>query len=818
MRDVAPNRRLRNQLSSLRSEGRLYPILAYDVETDDKGRFMCAHVYGERWIREGHKKVKTTLLIDEACSTQEELTEVLLRHDDPKIRVPYILVAYNFKYDLPYILKITRDEKVLWGTAGFISGRLINGAHMIDLTNHTQKRSLEEMIEIMGIEGIKKYPLNPDPTQRQERCRDDARATYELGKHLQAFYYDIWKVDLAPTIASQAMKIFRACYFDHSFFREGFECQFNTLERKAYYGGRTECFRRGVYTVHSFDVKSMYPSVMVGDRIPDPTSAKMMANGKKYREYFDTDEAGIYHVRVFVPRQNVGLLPYRNKDGQLTFPWGIVEGWYLKEELKAAEQYGAKILTCHAFVRYTRRIDLFTGYITEMFNRRKEFPSGTLYNLMFKILMNSLYGKFGQKNPVGAFTGKMDDYCGDLNGERPIPSWSVMDEECINVSATHYEEAYSAFPIVAAYITAMARVRLLHKIMEHRSTIVYCDTDSVKYLVSDSKDESGSQIGEWEYEYTSTQIFIRPKLYYNENLTALKMKGVKMGKYPPLVWTRLPTEEEDMQTIEHFDKNGVLCRIPLAQVTVIAIQENGILARFYKPTGLKEGINRELPINEWRRHVKQLDWSDTKRSWEIPAEFIEEINGIPNSVSYPPYVGFAYRECWLKRYCKAHQSHRERSIAWGRIESSEPDSGHNSSLPPVSDQLISPQSARPSPPDISPDDPEPLREPCSHTDSRGSGESGCRRSAPAETLAESRLPASSTEASHTRRDGSASSRSCDSRNRSVLHRCRPTLSEASPSLPQTPPSPDIWSDTSVESLTESWRRSRAPALLLQPVC
>ena len=78
--------------------------------------------------------------------------------------------------------------------------------------------------------------------------------------------------------------------------------------------------------VHSFDVKSMYPSVMIGDRIPDPNSAKMMVNGKKYRKYFDTDEAGIYHVRVFVPRQNVGLLPYRNKDGQLTFPWGIFEG------------------------------------------------------------------------------------------------------------------------------------------------------------------------------------------------------------------------------------------------------------------------------------------------------------------------------------------------------------------------------------------------------------------------------------------------------------------------------------------------------------
>ncbi|MDD3941892.1 MAG: DNA polymerase [Sphaerochaetaceae bacterium] len=730
MAPVVPNQRRRNQLKALSRQPRAYPILAYDVETDSDGNFTYAHVYGERYYRKkvNRKVVTATELVDIGCETSEALQDAILGRRDPKIRVPCTLVAYNYKYDYPYILPITDDKKVLWGSGGFISGRLINGAYMIDLTNHTQKRSLEEIIEIMGIKDIKKYPLHADPYQRQQRCRDDARATYELGRILQDFYIEHWDVGLEPTIAGQAMKIFRSRFLDYNFYREGAACSLNTIERDAYYGGRTECFRRGVYTVHSLDVKSMYPSVMVGDRIPDPNSAIMMENGAVYREYFDADEAGLYHVRIFVPKGTVGLLPHRSKEGRLLFPWGILEGWYVKEELQAAEQYGAHIIKCFAFIRYTRRIDLFTGYIMEMFNRRKEYAGGTLQNMMFKILMNSLYGKFGQKNPVGGFTGKIDDYEGDLEGARPVVQCVVMGEPCVNLAAQYYEEAYGAFPIVAAYITAVARVKLLHKLMEHRDTIVYCDTDSAKYLASEEQDASGSEIGQWEYEYTKSQIFIRPKLYYDQSLTALKMKGVKMGKYPPLVWSRLPTYAEDEMLIDHIDNKGVAVRIPLAQVTVIAMMPTGIKARFYKPTGIKEGITRDLAVNRWSRHEKTLQWDDAKRVWdEAP-----EIQGaaILSSASVPPYVGIPYNERFLRRYHKSHLSHTVRNTAWGQIGDAGRIPEQSSSPQPAPDQSPAPQSLPPEQPDTAPVAAPPAG--CIRKGNRGSAGCGYRHSGAAD--------------------------------------------------------------------------------------
>lgn len=727
---TVPNEQRRNELRQRRGAGKDYPILAYDVETDSDGTFVYAHVYGDRYRLQHSKRLIEH--VDVGCTSKEALQRAIvgdtiydaIAHGEPVHRprnnaVPCVLVAYNYKYDYPYILPVVDDTTVLWGSAGFITGTVRNGAKMIDLTNHTQKRSLAEIIKVMGLEekGIQKHDLENDPTKRDVRCRDDARATYELGKTLQAFYRAEWDVDLAPTIASQAHRIYTRAYFRYWFNRSGDQCDLNTLERKAYYGGRTECFRRGTHTVHSFDVKSMYPSVMVGNRMPDPNSAKHHTNGARYRPYFNNDEAGIYHVRVSVPKGVVGLLPHHGKE-HLEFPWGIFEGWYVKEELQAAEQYGAKILRCYEFIRYTRRLDLFTDYITEMFTRRKRHAAGTLYNLMFKILMNSLYGKFGQKNPVGSFTGKLSDYATAIDEGQVFDIRSVVEGDvCVSHAADRMEEASGAFPCVAAYITALGRVKLLRNLKAHEHTVVYCDTDSVKYLSEEARDPDGHELGEWEYEYTETQVFIRPKVYWKADLTSLKMKGIKMGAMQPLIWDRLPTPAEDKQMYTH----GAITA-PLERFTVIAFTDDGVLARFYKPTGIKEGIIRKKKVNQWLRHEKLLQWGDTKRTWHQGILFHPDATTVATSTSDAPYHGTDYTASFLTRYQESHQSYTARNTGAGRTDISASPLGRSSSPEQTPVPPAALQSRRWSPPDTCPAISPPSAH--IHTDNPGSVVSG----------------------------------------------------------------------------------------------
>lgn len=658
-----------------------FPILAYDVETDSDGNFVYAHVYGERFRRT--TKGLLIEMVDTGCHSPEELQRAIAGKQgykrflegnppDKNNPVPCILVAYNFRYDFPYILPLVDDLNTLWGPGGFICGRLKTGAKMIDLSNHTNKRSLEEIIRVMGLneKGIKKHELEIDPNRRDVRCRDDARATYELGKALQHFYLSRWGVGLQPTIASQAMTIYRTAYLRHTFIRKGKdETKLNSLERKAYYGGRTECFRRGIYEVHSFDVKSMYPSVMKDNLMPDPTSARYIKVGRYYRKSYESDKLGIYNVRVYVPKQVIGLLPYHNEDGKLIFPHGILEGWYVKEELQAAEQYGAKILHCYEFIIYEKKLDLFSEYIDDMFQSRAKYPSGTLYNMMYKILMNSLYGKFAQKNPIGAFTGKMEDYVGSLpeGTKLTIPPHTVFGEKCVNIPASGYVEAYGAFPCIAAYITALARVKLLHKLMEHKDSVVYCDTDSIKYQTWDGLDESGHELGEWEHEYTKTQCFVRPKMYWDVNMATIKAKGIKTGGYPPIIADRLPTEEEDKRIVEHVDKNGKRVRVPLERITVITSDEEGVRARFYKPIGIKEGITRKLPVNKWVRVEKLLQWGDTKRVWLENIHVHDTGRAIGHSESFPPLVIAPYSHQFiLLLYRISHRNRRAGNTVSGQ--------------------------------------------------------------------------------------------------------------------------------------------------------
>lgn len=689
-KEVLPNKAGRNVLAPKTSEARQYPILAYDVETDSDGNFTYAHVYGERYRQvRGGKIIET---VDIGCNSPEELQRAIAGEQAYKrflagkppannLRVPCILVAYNYRYDFPYILPLVDDTKTLWGPGGFISGRLKTGAKMVDLSNHTQKRPLEEIIRVMGLneQGIQKHDLEIDPNRRDVRCRDDARAIYELGKALQHFYASRWGVELAPTIASQAMAIYRKAYLRHVFIRKGKETELNTIERRAYFGGRTECFRRGIYEVHSFNVKSMYPSVMKENLMPDPNSARYIRVGTHYRKRFESDMLGIYHVRVYVPKQVIGLLPYYNKDGKLVFPHGIFEGWYVKEELQAAEQYGAKILHCYEFIVYQKKLDLFSEYIDDMYRSRAEHPPGTLYNMMYKILMNSLYGKFAQKNPVNAYTGKMEDYVGSLpEGTRLIPSHTVFGEECINIPADCYEEAYGAFPCIAVYITALARVKLLHKLMQHKDSVVYCDTDSIKYQTWDGLDESGHNLGEWEHEYTKTQCFIRPKMYWDVSMATIKAKGIRTGGYPPIIADRLPTEEEDKRLVDHIDKNGKRVTVPLERITVITTDEEGVRARFYKPIGIKEGNTRRLPINKWMRVEKLLQWNDTKRIWQENIQVDDTGRGIGNSESFPEQVMEPYsRQFILLLYRISRRSRRARNTGSDQTGRNAPLPAHN---------------------------------------------------------------------------------------------------------------------------------------------
>jgi len=91
--------------------------------------------------------------------------------------------------------------------------------------------------------------------------------------------------------------------------------------------------------------------------------------------------------------QDNPFLPYKGKDSTLIFGTGAFRGVYFSEELKYAKSIGYEVFLIRGYLGE----GLFNSYITELYDKRlnakKEGNDGLSY--VYKILMNSLYGRFG---------------------------------------------------------------------------------------------------------------------------------------------------------------------------------------------------------------------------------------------------------------------------------------------------------------------------------------------------------------------------------------------------------------------------------------
>ncbi|KAL8517376.1 hypothetical protein ACS0TY_015565 [Phlomoides rotata] len=93
---------------------------------------------------------------------------------------------------------------------------------------------------------------------------------------------------------------------------------------------------------------------------------------------------------------NKPFLPYRGKDGILIFPTGEFVGVYYSEELKYAKKLGYQVLPISGYL-FQERESPFKGYVSSLYASRLQAKKegNDVMSFVYKILMNSLYGRFG---------------------------------------------------------------------------------------------------------------------------------------------------------------------------------------------------------------------------------------------------------------------------------------------------------------------------------------------------------------------------------------------------------------------------------------
>jgi len=254
------------------------------------------------------------------------------------------------------------------------------------------------------------------------------------------------------------------------------------IERNSYFGGRCECFWYGCVpcdVVYTLDVNSMYPYVMRDFLYPAKLlTLRFDVAPEVLREFLKNY---LVCAEVLV-ETDIPCLPVR-ENNRLIFPVGRFVTSLSTPEINLAFQFGRieKVFK----VAFYEPQPLFKDFVEFFYTKRLEAKQegNKINNMLFKLILNSLYGKFGQKSGAWEIVGETEkEGAGyeegfDLEtGKRITYKWfsGVMFEK------KEEKESLNSFPAIASHVTANARRLLFNYILQAGfENVYYCDTDSL---------------------------------------------------------------------------------------------------------------------------------------------------------------------------------------------------------------------------------------------------------------------------------------------------------------------------------------------------
>lgn len=348
-----------------------------------------------------------------------------------------------------------------------------------------------------------------------------------------------------------------------------------TYIRNAYRGGRNEHYANPYdidEIVYYDDIHSFYPYVMFYQFFPTGKIYDVSFTGNLAEDikiFSEINEMGIYHVKILkVPDLKI---PYLHTvfDERLVFPKGNFSGYYSSIEIKKALKLGYEIEFISGKI-FSEKAQIFKEYVEKLYDLKvnndedNEDNIGKIINaalyLIAKVLMNSLYGKFGQRVYREQTNYKVFEKFDDIypfleemsNFDQTSSEFAEILKDChiknVNNSfvLSYKERSISVnfynLPQLALFTTAYCRT-FLYELMEYVGfdNFYYTDSDSLLMnkiahdFIKQNKTKIihltfGKKLGNIETEWQGTNyVAFAPKCYYYEDLdgmVCIKAKGL----------------------------------------------------------------------------------------------------------------------------------------------------------------------------------------------------------------------------------------------------------------------------------------------------
>ena len=428
--------------------------------------------------------------------------------ENPIYKNKYIF-AHNAEFDLLSIFGniITEVDNSAVFNGKFIAAKYKNNITFGDSMN-IYPASVEKIGAMMGLEKLDNLKVRSQKLRKDniteediEYCKRDCKIIF---KALQRMFESIGVIKL--TVPSLAMFQFRSQYLPKDIVFSEIVDDFY----ESYYGGRTEAFRIGKVKAEVYDINSLYPYAMIHTVFPDVKHLhKILDLNVKYLLYLLNDYEGLAKVTVRHKETYFGYLPVRmeiNKSEKLVFPVGEFTTTVNFNELRFAIDEGVvEVLKVH-YVIYANPVESpFVTFVNDNYKKRLQSPN-ELDKTIYKLIMNSLYGRFAMKMKMS--TTYYDNLPYQLIAELEqadkfydLQLFNIERNDCYLITENEQmKNSFFSIPAYSSYITSYARVKLLKAmIANEKSDVCYCDTDSIFLMDVFMSDVSGD-IGDFKKE------------------------------------------------------------------------------------------------------------------------------------------------------------------------------------------------------------------------------------------------------------------------------------------------------------------------------
>lgn len=345
-----------------------------------------------------------------------------------------------------------------------------------------------------------------------EYLEHDCRGLYESIEKFEKWPL-IEKAGRAQTIASQSVKVLRTFLKDDIGFVGGKPDQ---EMRQAYMGGRTEIFKpfyEGKKPLYCYDVNSLYPFVMKKHKFPNYYLGET-------HDYVPNQFA-IYEAIATIPKMHVPPIGIVRR-GKYVFPVGSFRCYVTSAEIEYARSLGCEFKVVRGWL-FSDGGRIFKKFVDSLYEIRTKSPRGSVDNTIAKLLLNSCYGKFGQRSDREQIV--FDD---GSDGLLPLAENAeiTVGNKTYRLMLKEIELDCFSNVAIAAFVTAYARIHMHKLLRKCGDELYYTDTDS---LFTTKKLKTGEGLGELKEEYECfSACFLLPKTYIAGK--KIVMKGFEKKK------------------------------------------------------------------------------------------------------------------------------------------------------------------------------------------------------------------------------------------------------------------------------------------------